>query len=85
MIDILLHRRRNHLRARFVRVEIVDNLFGEYTLLRESGAAGREGRTRILWYSNLREACLAAEALRARAQRQGYRLTRATPAMQARA
>ncbi|MDP3341805.1 WGR domain-containing protein [Frigidibacter sp.] len=81
MIDILLHRRRNDLRARFVRVEIIDNLFGEYTLLRETGAAGRQGCTRISWYANLREACLAAETLRARAQRQGYRLTRASPSL----
>ncbi|AMY71385.1 WGR domain-containing protein [Frigidibacter mobilis] len=81
MIDILLHRRRKHLRARFVRVEIVGNLFGEYSLLRETGAAGRNGRTRISWYANLREACLAADLLRIRAQRQGYRLTRASPAL----
>lgn len=84
MIHILLHRRRKGRRARFLRLEIADNLFGEYSMLVERGAAGSgPGSARIAWFSNLREACGAAEAARSGALRRGYRLTRASPAPEA--
>lgn len=59
--------------ARFYRVAVEDNLFGEYSVSREWGATGRPGRQMLQWFSNLREACLAAERLRHRAERRGYR------------
>jgi len=59
----------------FYRVEVSDNLFGEYTVLREWGAAGRGGRQVVCWFSNLREAVLAADRWHRRAQSRGYHLT----------
>lgn len=59
--------------SRFYRVEISDNLFGEYSVLREWGACGCNGRQMLVWFSNLRDACLAADGWRARAERRGYR------------
>lgn len=60
-------------RARFYRVAVEDNLFGEYSVSREWGANGQQGRHMLQWFSNLRDACLAAERLRRRAERRGYR------------
>ncbi|MBN2630473.1 MAG: WGR domain-containing protein [Rhodobacteraceae bacterium] len=59
-------------RRRFYRVDVVYNLFGEYSVVREWGQAGRKGRHMLVWFSNLRDACLAAERWRRRAQRRGY-------------
>lgn len=61
--------------GRFYRVELGYNLFGEYTVLREWGLRGARGTGRrlVTWYSNLREACLAAERWHQRARRRGYR------------
>jgi predicted DNA-binding WGR domain protein len=59
--------------ARFYRVEVSYNLFGEYSVLREWGPKGRRGASLLVWFSNLREACLAAERWNRRAQRRGYR------------
>lgn len=63
--------------ARFYRVELGYNLFGEYTVLREWGRRrpGVAGRRLVTWFSNLREACLAAERWQQRAGRRGYRTT----------
>ena len=62
---------------RFYRVELAENLFGEYTVLREWGRRGpRAGAgRRVTWFSNLREACLAAEAWALAACGRGYRAT----------
>ncbi|MFT4150835.1 MAG: WGR domain-containing protein [Paracoccaceae bacterium] len=63
-------------RARFYRVAVEYNLFGEYSVSREwgrRGAGGRRGRERLSWFSNLRDACIAAERWRRRAERRGYR------------
>lgn len=82
MIDLLLHHAAPARPGRYLRVEICDNLYGEYSLLREAGRPGRApGRLCVAWYSNLREACLAAETLRQKAQHRGYRLTAAHPEM----
>lgn len=59
---------------RFYRIEVTDNLFGEYTVLREWGAAGRGGRQMICWFSNLRDACIAADRWLHRARKRGYHL-----------
>ncbi|MDZ4134212.1 MAG: WGR domain-containing protein [Paracoccaceae bacterium] len=63
-------------RARYYRVDVAYNLFGEYTVLREWGLRARcgalGGQRRITWFSNLRDACLAAERWQKRAMRRGY-------------
>ncbi|MBU9697738.1 WGR domain-containing protein [Rhodobacteraceae bacterium HSP-20] len=57
----------------FYRVEVSYNLFGEYSVLREWGRTGKRGKALLVWFSNLRDACLAAERWRRRAGRRGYR------------
>ena len=68
MLSFLLLRDRR----RFYRVEVSYNLFGEYSVLREWGARGRWGRSVVVWFSNLRDACLAAETWARKAKRRGY-------------
>jgi predicted DNA-binding WGR domain protein len=58
--------------ARFYRVEVSYNLFGEYTVLRHWGRRGKAGRTALVWFSNLRDACKAAERWLTQAHRRGY-------------
>ena len=62
--------------ARYYRVDVAYNLFGEYSVLREWGLRGKpgggSGNRKITWFSNLREACLAAERWQKRAMRRGY-------------
>ncbi|MBD3788184.1 MAG: WGR domain-containing protein [Sphingomonadales bacterium] len=72
MLSLLLHRAPT--RA-FYRVEITYNLFSEYTVLREWGRQGRRRGARVNWFSNLREAAVAAERWRGRALARGYDLT----------
>jgi predicted DNA-binding WGR domain protein len=69
MLALVLTRQR-----RFYRVEVAYNLFGEYTVLREWGAGGRASRAMVVWFSNLREACVAADRWRKRAERRGFRM-----------
>lgn len=57
---------------RYYRVEIAYNLFGEYSVLREWGPTGRPGQRLVVWFSNLREACGAADRWHKRAARRGY-------------
>jgi len=59
-------------RARFYRVEVAYNLFGEYSVVREWGSMGQKGQHLLVWFSNLRDACMAAERWRKRAMRRGY-------------
>ena len=59
-------------RDRYYRVEVAYNLFGEYSVMREWGPKGRQGRHLLVWFSNLRDACLAAERWHRRAMRRGY-------------
>jgi hypothetical protein len=56
-------------RRRFFRVEVNDKLCGEYSVVREWGA---RRRTVVVWFSNLREACLAAETWERRAGQRGF-------------
>ena len=62
--------------ARYYRVDVAYNLFGEYSVLREWGQRGKigvgAGRSTVTWFSNLRDACLAAERWQKRARRRGY-------------
>lgn len=74
MLNLILHTPNTQ---RFYRVEISDNLFGEYTVLREWGQHGRAGRQCLRWFSNLRDAVSVAETARRHAQMRGYRLSEA--------
>lgn len=58
--------------ARYYRVEVAYNLFGEYSVMREWGPKGRRGGQMLVWFSNLREACRAAELWRKRAMLRGF-------------
>ncbi|MDP2086855.1 MAG: WGR domain-containing protein [Gemmobacter sp.] len=58
--------------GRFYRVEVAENLFGEYSVLREWGRAGRRARPLVAWFSNLREAVVAAERWGKGAERRGF-------------
>jgi len=64
--------------GRFYRVEVAENLFGEYSVLREWGIAGRRVRPLVTWFSNLREAVVAAERWGKGAERRGFRQHQAT-------
>ncbi len=57
---------------RYYRVEIAMNLFSEISVLREWGIAGKGGRSVINLYANLRDASLAADRHRTRAEKRGY-------------
>lgn len=72
MLNLVLHRPRG---VNFYRVEVTDNLFGEYLVMREWGRRGRAAGMRSTWFSNLRDAAMAADLWRRRAQRRGYALT----------
>lgn len=70
MLTILM--RRKGAAARYYRLDICDNLFGEYSVLREWGPSGGRGHIAVTWFSNLREACLAADRWRRQAKRRGF-------------
>lgn len=72
MLSILLTNPSGQ-RTRFYRVDVDYNLFGEYAVIREWGLRGKKGTRLLLWFSNLREACLAADRYQKRAYRRGYR------------
>lgn len=74
MLNFLMQREAGGL-ARYYRVEVSYNLFGEYSVLREWGARGRGGAQLLVWFSNLRDACTAAERWHRRAQYRGFRPT----------
>lgn len=62
---------------RYYRVAIEYNLFGEYSVSRDWGRLGQAGTSlrgglALEWFSNLREACLAAEKRRRQAMRRGF-------------
>ena len=65
------HAKRRH----FYRVDVGYNLFGEYSVVREWGARGRNGTHRIVLFSNLRDAALAADRWHMNACAKGYELT----------
>lgn len=72
MLSFLLLRETKTTRPTYYRVAVEYNLFGEYSVMREWGPSGRPGAQMLHWFSNLREACLAAEHSRKRALRRGY-------------
>ena len=71
MLTFLLTRNSRQ-SSRFYRVEVAYNLFGEYSVVREWGPKGKRGQHLLVWFSNLRDACVAAERWRKRAQHRGY-------------
>ncbi len=78
MLTLILHRgaRGRPLPARsFYRVEVADNLFGEYSVRRKGGRAGRGGRKGRSCFPTLRDAVLPADSCIRRAQARGYHLT----------
>lgn len=64
--------------GRFYRVEVSDNLFGEYTVVREWGA-GRHVTRLMRCFSNLRDACVAAEKWARRVRSRGYHTSMRLP------
>lgn len=72
MIGILLHQDATDRPRRYLRVEISENLFGEYSLHREWGAEGGKRHSSITWMSNLRDAVIAAEQERQAALACGF-------------
>ncbi|MGH1464573.1 MAG: WGR domain-containing protein [Cognatishimia sp.] len=78
MAVCLLYRQRNAARPRYYRVEICYDLFDHISVFCEWGVAGGAGMGAKTTFNNLREASVAADKLRRRAQRRGYlRLDRA--------
>ncbi len=78
MLTLLCHRAPPEARAcptHFYRVEVSYNLFGEYTVIREWGRVGTQGRHISVWFANLREAVLLADCATRRARSRGYDLT----------
>lgn len=67
-----------HKQARFYRVEVAENLFGEYSVRREWGHCGRFGQARLAFFANLRDAIMAADRWNSNAIRRGYFMERVT-------
>jgi len=74
---MLLPPRRARMRSHFYRVEIVGNLFGEFSVIREWGRVGGQARERVDLFEGLLEASHAADRVRRARLRRGY--TRAGP------
>ncbi|WIY27051.1 WGR domain-containing protein [Parasedimentitalea psychrophila] len=72
MATCLLYRQIPRRLPRFYRVELAMTLFNEVSVLREWGVAGRNGRSVINNYSNLRDASAAADQHRSQALKRGY-------------
>lgn len=58
--------------ARFYRMAVLPNLFGEWTLERQWGRIGQGGQTRMEWYCREVEAEAALVALETAKRRRGY-------------
>ena len=58
--------------ARYYRLELLPNLFGEWTLARSWGRIGRNGQTRLDWYQTRHQAQDAMRTLEYAKQRRGY-------------
>jgi predicted DNA-binding WGR domain protein len=72
MITLVHH---HAVKPSFHRVDVGYNLFGEYSLVREWGVNGQNGVHRITWFSNLRDAVMAADKWHMKASTKGYQLT----------
>ena len=58
--------------ARFYRMSVMPNLFGEWTLLREWGRIGQGGQVRMDWFSDEGQAVAALLTLEAAKRLRGY-------------
>ena len=58
--------------ARFYRLVVLPNLFGEWTLQREWGRIGQAGKVRCLHFPSKEEAARALLKLEAAKRRRGY-------------
>jgi predicted DNA-binding WGR domain protein len=58
--------------ARFYRMAVMPNLFGEWTLLREWGRIGQGGQVWMDWFTNESQAVVALITLEASKRRRGY-------------
>jgi predicted DNA-binding WGR domain protein len=58
--------------ARFYRMSVMPNLFGEWTLYREWGRIGQGGQVRMDWFSDEGQATAALITLEAAKRRRGY-------------
>jgi predicted DNA-binding WGR domain protein len=58
--------------ARFYRMAIMPNLFGEWTLYREWGRIGQGGQVRMDWFADENQAVVALVTLEAAKRRRGY-------------
>jgi len=58
--------------ARFYRMSVMPNLFGEWTLYREWGRIGQGGQVRMDWFDSEDQAIGALIALETVKRRRGY-------------
>ena len=58
--------------ARFYRMVVLPNLFGEWTLYREWGRIGQGGQVRMDWFDSEELAVAALIALEAAKRQRGY-------------
>lgn len=58
--------------ARFYRMAVMPNLFGEWTLYREWGRIGQGGQVRMDWFENENQAVAALVILEASKRQRGY-------------
>lgn len=58
--------------ARFYRIAVMPNLFGEWTLYREWGRIGQGGQVRMDWFEDENQAVAALVILEASKRQRGY-------------
>ena len=58
--------------ARFYRMSVMPNLFGEWTLLREWGRIGQGGQVRMDWFPDEGQAVAALVTLETSKRQRGY-------------
>ena len=58
--------------ARFYRMAVMPNLFGEWTLYREWGRIGQGGQVRMDWFEDENQAVAALVTLEASKRQRGY-------------
>lgn len=58
--------------ARFYRMSVMPNLFGEWTLYREWGRIGQGGQVRMDWFSDEGQAVAALVMLETSKRQRGY-------------
>ena len=69
---LMLPPRRARTRPHFYRVEIIGNLFGEFSVIREWGRQGGRAREKVDLFEGLLEASRAADRHRRARMRRGY-------------